>query len=70
MLLKNLDPPTARRVLRVYDAIADATWFNRNRATEWDLLKLVLRHVARDQDEDYLQKLCIRDALERFRRSA
>jgi hypothetical protein len=70
MLLRDLDPATARRVLQIYDGIAQAPWFNRNRATEWELLKLVLRHVARDQEEDYLRKLCTREAFERFCRSA
>ena len=70
MLLRDLDPVTARRVLHIYDGIAEASWFNRNRATEWELLKLVLRYVARDHDEEYLQKLCTREAFERFCRSA
>lgn len=70
MLLRDLDPVAARRVLHIYDGIAQASWFNRNGASEWELLKLVLRHVARDQDEEYLQKLCIREAFERFCRSA
>lgn len=69
MLLRDLDPATARRVLRIYDRIAETSWFNCNRATEWELLKLVLRHVARDQDEECLQKLCTREAFERFCRS-
>ncbi|GAA3101919.1 hypothetical protein GCM10010520_53840 [Rhizobium viscosum] len=70
MLLRDLDPVTARRVLHIYDGIAQASWFNRNRATEWELLKLVLRHVVQDQDEEYIQKLCTREAFERFCRSA
>jgi hypothetical protein len=69
MLLRDLDPVTARRVLHIYDDIAEASWFNRNRATEWELLKLVLRHLAHDQDEEHLQNLCTREAFERFCRS-
>ena len=69
MFLRDLDKATATRVLRIYDAIANASWFNRNQATEWELLKLVLRHVAPDQDEERLRTLCTCDALERFSRS-
>lgn len=70
MLLRDLDSATAGRVLRIYDCIAETSWFNRNRATEWELLKLVLRHVVRDQDEEYLHKLCTHEAFKRFSRSA
>ncbi|MBB3463122.1 hypothetical protein FHT92_003753 [Rhizobium sp. BK377] len=69
MLLRDIDPATARRVLDIYEGIAEASWFNRNRATEWELLKLVLHHLTPHQDEEYVRKLCTREAFERFCRS-
>ena len=54
-------------IQRVYDGIAQASWFNRNAITERELLKLILRnHAGGATDEAALTLACHDEARDRF----
>lgn len=64
-----LQPHEALLIQRVYDRIAEASWFNRNAVTERELLKLILRNYAETpRDETALLNACSEEARGRFSR--
>jgi hypothetical protein len=64
-----LQPHEAVLIQRVYDAISQESWFNRNAITERELLKLILQSFAEDvRDEAALLLTCRQEARGRFSR--
>lgn len=65
-----LQPHEAVLIQRVYDGIAQESWFNRNTVTERELLKLILRTYAEEPgDEAALLRACLGEARGRFSRT-
>jgi hypothetical protein len=62
-----LQPHEAVLIRRVYDAISQESWFNRNAITERELLKLILsNHAEAFKDEAALLLTCREEARGRF----
>ena len=67
--MAKLQPHEVVLIQRIYDEVAQASWFNRNAVTERELLKLILENYAEyPVDETALLRACDEEARNRFSR--